>query len=77
MTLRLSFLVAALSTSASLASAQPPPAFTDVYYVQFAKALPGQAPALEKSLKQLDPKIQWPRITFCCGIRKEPTGTIA
>ena len=47
-TLRLSFLVAALSTSASLASAQPPPAFTDVYYVQFAKALPGQAPVLQR-----------------------------
>jgi hypothetical protein len=32
------------------------PAPTDVYHVQFAKALPGQAAALEKNLKEQDPK---------------------
>ena len=55
-----SLVVAALSMSASIAGAQTtpatPPALTDVYYVQFAKALPGQAAALEKNLKQLNPK---------------------
>ena len=36
------------------ATAVPTP--TDVYHVQFAKALPGQAAALEKNLKEQDPK---------------------
>ena len=44
----------------SVANAQTPattsPAPTDVYHVQFAKALPGQATALEKNLKEQDPK---------------------
>ena len=44
----------------SLAEAQTPgtapPAPTDVYHVQFAKAVPGQASALEKNLKEQDPK---------------------
>ena len=44
----------------SLAEAQTPapapPAPTDVYHVQFAKAVPGQAAALEKNLKEQDPK---------------------
>jgi hypothetical protein len=43
----------------SLADAQTPaaaPAPTDVYHVQFAKAAPGQAAALEKNLKTRDPK---------------------
>jgi hypothetical protein len=56
--------VAALSFSASLAGAQTPapqataaqPGATDIYLVQFAKALPGQAATLEKNLKELDPK---------------------
>lgn len=40
------------------AAAQTPaaPPATDVYHVQFAKALPGQAAALEKFLKEQDPK---------------------
>lgn len=44
----------------SVAQAQTPatsaPAPTDVYHVQFAKAVPGQAAALEKNLKEQDPK---------------------
>ena len=36
------------------ATTSPTP--TDVYHVQFAKALPGQAPTLEKNLKDQDPK---------------------
>ncbi len=52
-------VVVALGFSASLATAQTPaaqPAPTDIYLVQFAKALPGQAATLEKNLKEQDPK---------------------
>ena len=49
----------AVCVSASIAQAQTPaaaPTPTDVYHVMFAKAVPGQAAALEKTLKEQDPK---------------------
>ena len=64
-------LITAVLEAQTPTSAQPPgaqtppaaqapaagqPAFTDVYLVQFAKALPGQAATLEKTLKTPDPK---------------------
>ena len=73
-------LAAVVLCVGSVADAQTPAAAaapTDVYHVQFAKAAPGQAAALEKNLKTRDPKIRWPRITSCCATRKAPTGITA
>ena len=53
-TIGLAALMVTSLAQAQTPAPQPPP--TDIYLVQFAKALPGQAAALEKSLKELDPK---------------------
>ena len=50
------FIIVALSLAASAQGPAAPPAPTDIYLVQFAKALPGQAATLEQNLKEPDPK---------------------
>lgn len=61
--------------AASGASAQTPPANSDLYHVHFTKAAPGQAAALGKALVVPDKTSPMPSTSSCCAIRKATIGT--
>ena len=66
-----------VATTAFAQNASAPGDGTDVYHVHFAKAAPGQAAALGKSLMVPDKTSSMPSTSSSFGIRKVTTGTMS